>query len=265
MVRLTEIVSFLDALAPTQLAEEWDNVGLLVGDRERDVSKIMTCLTLTPDVAAEAIDQGAELVVSHHPLMFRPVQRISTDTIEGRLLLDLIGAGVAVHSPHTSYDSAAGGINRQLAELFDLQQVGVLRPSSGNSNLGDTGGGRYGTLATVVALSKFVETVKHRLGAPGVQYVGDAALLIQKVAVACGSAAEFLADAKVHGCDVLLTGEARFHACLEARSIGISLILAGHYATERPGVEQLAKLLARQFPALQVWASRNERDPLHCA
>ena len=116
MPTVNAISEFLDAFAPPDLAEDWDNVGLLVGDRETAGDRLMTCLTVTPASANEAIDGGADLVITHHPLPFRPLKHLTTDTTPGRLLLDLIRAGIAVYSPHTAFDSAASGINQRLAE-----------------------------------------------------------------------------------------------------------------------------------------------------
>src|SRR5689334_23056183 len=106
-----EVCDFLETFAPARLAEEWDNVGLLVGDRKRPVRKVMTCLTITPASAAEAVAEGVDLIVTHHPLPFKPLKRLTADSLPGRLLLQLIGANIAVHSPHTAFDSAAAGIN----------------------------------------------------------------------------------------------------------------------------------------------------------
>src|SRR5918996_3072879 len=111
---LADLCDFLDAFPPPRLAADWDNVGLLVGDRLQTVSRVMTCLTVTPAVAAEAIRERVDLVVTHHPLPFQPLKRLTTDDPTGRLLLDLIRAGIAIHSPHTAFDSAAAGINQQL-------------------------------------------------------------------------------------------------------------------------------------------------------
>ncbi len=260
MVSISQVAALLKELAPPELAEEWDNVGLLVGDEDADVSAVMTCLTLTPDVADEAIRRAAQLVVSHHPILFRPVQRLTAQMPEGRMLLDLIAAGIAVFSPHTGYDSAAEGINQQLAELLELNDVTALRPQPPDE--GSLGGGRCGNLPASMTLAGFNQLVKQRLGISRVQYVGDETAAIQRVGIACGSAAEFTADARLQGCQALLTGEARFHACLEARSAGIALVLAGHYATERPAIERLAKVLADRFGELTVWASQTESDPV---
>lgn len=367
MTTVAEAVTFLRKLAPLALAEEWDNVGLLVGDTGADLRGVMTCLTLTPDIADEAIARGAGLIVAHHPVLFRPVQRLTTDTPEGRMLLRLISERVAVYSAHTAYDSAQDGINQQLAELFGLRNTSFLRakpfgevvkivtfvpeadlekvqraqwdagaghigaysecsfymPGTGtfhgsqetNPAVGragqfervseikleticpaeyvekvmeaikdahpyeepavdviplkllpaTTGSGRYGDLPAPLSLAEFNAYVKQRLRIGHLQFVGEASARIERVGIACGSAAEFLRDARRLGCQALVTGEARFHACLEAREAGIALVLAGHYATERPAMERLAELLTSEFPSVPVWASETERDPLEWA
>jgi len=371
---IADIVAFLERFAPLDLAEEWDNVGLLAGDRRQNADRVMTCLTLTPDVAREAIERRARLVVSHHPIVFRAVQRVTADDSQGRMLLDLLAAGIAVYSPHTAYDSAEDGINEQLARRLELVQIEPLRPlvapkqckivcfvprshlapvqealwSAGTGVIGEYskcsfvldgtgsfegsaaanpavgkaqefeqvaearlevvcpeslvpealrrlrgahpyeepavdvyplsgpaargGSGRMGVLATAAAdaatvaarhsLADFLAMVEDRLGIRDVPFVGERTRLVSRVAVACGSGGEFLSAAVRQKCDVLLAGEARFHTCLEAREAGVALVLAGHYATERPAMEYLATVLSRQFPRLTAWASETERDPI---
>ena len=276
--RVADIVAFLRTLAPPELAEPWDNVGLLIGREQAAVERVMTCLTLTPDVASEAIERSAQLVVSHHPVLFRAVQRLTADTPEGAMLLELIAAGVAVYSPHTGYDSSRDGINQQLAELFELRDIAVLRrpgaetadTADGDTADGDladvadrpAGAGRCGTLPRPMTLAELIALVKQRLEVAHLQYVGDERMSVQRLAIACGAAAEFLPDAIRRDCQAFLTGEARFHACLEARSRGLAMLLPGHYATERPAMERLAERLAAQFPDLIVWPSRTETDPV---
>lgn len=260
MHTVDSIARFLDYFAPPPLAEPWDNVGLLLGDRQAPVSKVMTCLTVTPDSAAEAVEAGAELIVTHHPFPFREWKRATTDTIQGRLLWTLTGARVSVYSPHTAFDSARDGINRRLAQGVGLGEIQVLVP--GPPELPEAGGGRWGRLATPKSLADFAAQVKRLLHVEQLQIVGAADKPVSRVAVACGSAGEFLAPARQLGCDCLVTGEVRFHTCLEAEAAGVGLILPGHYATERFAVEDLAAILAGQFAELEVWPSRRERDPL---
>ena len=266
-----EVLAFLREFAPPFLSESWDNTGLLIGRESREVSRIVTCLTLTPDVAQEAVEREAQLVVTHHPVLFRAVQQITDENPEGQMLLQLIEAGVAVYSPHTSYDSARSGINQQLAESFGLHSIrplraaeSVARPdvSSGNDPAAGLGSGRFGDLHEAISLAEFLERAKLALGVTNTQFVGSPARVVKRVGAACGAAAEFMLDAASEGCDVLLTGEARFHACLEARTLDIALVLPGHYATERPAMERLAKILGGQFPELDVLASQVESDPV---
>ncbi|PON19894.1 Nif3-like dinuclear metal center hexameric protein [Candidatus Entotheonella serta] len=264
-MQIRDVLAFLRTFAPPQLAENWDNTGLLVGCEQDEVSAVLTCLTLTPEVAQEAVACGVRLIVTHHPVLFRPVQRITGDTAEGVMLLTLMRAGIGVYSPHTAYDSAREGINQQWADAFELDAICPLRLFGEGGDPDGLGAGRWGVLQKPVTLETFVEMVKQTLGVTHTQYVGESDRNVQHVAIACGAAAEFMADAAQQGCDVLLTGEARFHACLEARTLGIALVLPGHYATERPAMERLAAILKHQFPNLDVFASRAETDPLRWA
>lgn len=260
MIRLQNLCDFLEVFAPSRLAEEWDNVGLLAGDRQREVRRVMTCLTITPSSAAEAVKQQADLIITHHPLPFRPLKRLTTDATPGRLLLQLLEAKIAIHSPHTAFDSAAAGINQQLAEGLELEQIRPLVPRVGD--IDNLGSARIGTLASSRTLRDVGARVRQFLHITGLHQVGDDDRTIQTVAVACGSAGSFLEPARRAGCDLLVTGETNFHTCLEAEAEDIALLLPGHFATERFAVETLATLLAKQFPELHVWPSQHERDPL---
>jgi len=262
-MRISEVIEVLEEWAPLSLAEDWDNVGLLVGRSSASVSAIMTCLTLTSDVLDEAVAGGAQLIVSHHPLMFRPIQRITSETVEGGILLDVIQNGIAVYSAHTGYDSAAGGINQQLAASLELQQVLPLRPSGDPADGPQLGAGRYGLLPEPTSLGEFNERVQRCLGVQQVQCVGESDQRVHRVAVACGAAAEFLVEAGRLQCDVLLTGEARFHDCLQARALGLGLVLPGHFASEHSAMARLAERLRERFADLRIWASEQECDPLH--
>ncbi len=259
MLTVSNIAAFLENFAPPKLAADWDNVGLLVGDSRRPVERIMTCLTVTPASVAEAVSEKADLIVTHHPLPFTAVRRITTETPEGRMLLQLITSGIAVFSPHTAFDSARSGINQRLAEGLGLTDVGPLLPDADDPKLGT---GRFGFPEDGATLTSIAYRLKDFLNLPGVHLVGNPQMPVRAVAIACGSAGELLSAARRAGCDCFVTGETRFHTCLEAESTTIGLILTGHFASERFAVERLAELLASQFPTAKVWASKQERDPL---
>ncbi len=267
MPTVADIAAFLEDFAPGSLAADWDNVGLLVGDNSLRVSKVMTCLTVTPDSAEEAVDEGAELIVTHHPLPFRGVRRITADSHDGRLLWKLIRAGVSVYSPHTAFDSAVDGINQQLAAHLGMKQTQALMPASESIQAAtqSPGTGRYGTLPEPVKLATWVETIKQALKLEALQYVGQPDQQVTRVGIGCGSAGEFLTTASEQGCDTFLTGEMRFHDCLHAEAEGMAVILLGHYASERFAVEYLATVLAKQFSDCQVWPSQREADPIRFA
>ncbi len=271
MTTIQDICDFLESFAPTDLAENWDNVGLIVGDPGLPVTKIMTCLTVTPPSADEAIARGADLIVSHHPLPFRPLNRLTTIETPSQLLWKLIRAGVSIYSPHTGFDSATSGINQLLGERLGLSGLRPLVPSTGDSPVEAEaevliGAGRHGRLAAPVTISAFAESIKRSFGLDAVKVVagGDGlATPVQHVAVACGSGGSFLNKAIENGCDTFVTGETTFHTCLEAQARNVSLVLTGHYASERFAVEVLADTLAAEFSGLEIWASEKESDPVN--
>ena len=264
---VAEITDFLENFAPLALAADWDNVGLLVGDRSQEAQRIMTCLTITPESVAEALDESAGLIVTHHPLPFRPLRRLSADTTDGRMLWDLIRGGISIHSPHTAFDSAAAGINQQLAEHLGLGNVQALHPVDDALQVetGSPGAGRYGTLPQPTPLATLFDRIKKPLQLDALQYVGEVDQSISRVGIGCGSAAEFLDTAAQRGCDGFVTGEMRFHDCLHARALGIGVVLLGHYASERFAVEKLATVLAEHFHDCHVWPCRRESDPIRFA
>ena len=265
MPTVDEVARLLNEVAPLELAESWDNVGLLVGDRDQPVQRVMTCLTLTPDSVLEATTRQANLVVTHHPLPFRPIERITSDTPEGRMLMALIASQVAVYSPHTAFDSAGQGINQHLANGLGLSGVEPLHPANDADVRDQLGGGRCGMLDHSLSLTDLAAKVKQFLSLEQIRVVGQGQPVadgIMRVAVACGSGGAFLDAARQHDCECLVTGETNFHTCLEAIATGVSLILTGHFASERFAVQWLAELLDSQLPEVEVWASTHETDPI---
>jgi len=251
-IKLQSLISYLETLFPLKLAETWDNAGLLLGDAQQTVRNILTCLTVTPEVVAEAIEEHIDVIVSHHPFPFHAVKRITTETPAGNMLWDLIGAKIAVYSPHTAHDNAETGINQQLAEMLKLTQIEPLTLTAG----------RIGLLPQPVLLTELVEKVRQMLCLPHLQYIESGKTPVSKIAIGCGAAGEFLEQAAAKSADVLLLGEARFHTYLDARALGISLILTGHYASERFAMDRLADRIADQFSALYCRVSKREQDPV---
>lgn len=306
MIRVDRVCQILADIAPLALAESWDNVGLLVGDRQRSIRAVMVCLTVTPQVVEEAIAKRVDLIVTHHPLPFRPLTKITSDTTVGKMLLALIAQGIAIYSAHTAYDSARGGINQLWAEGLGLSGIAPLvladpsrlHPTGGHTPAGintpvacqdpaePIGAGRYGRLPEPLDPESLARKVASICGCRSWKLVGgklvggklvggklasgpppgSASAPISKVAIACGSGGSFLSAAKGRGCQALVTGEASFHDCLEAEASGLALILVGHYASERFGMERLAGRLATEFRRIDgelgVFSSDADVDPL---
>jgi dinuclear metal center YbgI/SA1388 family protein len=301
VIRVDRVCQILADIAPLALAESWDNVGLLVGDRQRSIRVVMVCLTVTPQVVEEAIAKRVELIVTHHPLPFRPLTKITSDTTVGKMLLALITHGIAVYSAHTAYDSARGGINQLWAEGLGLSGIAPLvladptrlHPAGGQNQAGintpvacqapaePIGAGRYGRLPEPLDPASLAQKVASICRCRSWKLVGgklaggklaggsppgSANAPISKVAIACGSGGSFLSAAKGRGCQALVTGEASFHDCLEAEASGLALILVGHYASERFGMERLSGRLATEFRRidgeLEVFSSDADVDPL---
>lgn len=269
MTSLEAVCSALAQIAPLRLAESWDNVGLLVGDRRAATSRIMTCLTITPNVVDEAIAEQADLIVAHHPLPFKALQRITSDSVTGHMLLRLIRSGTAIYSAHTAFDSAIDGINQMWANLLKLQSVEPLvvtddvtasELAAGGSGI--EGAGRVGRLEQPTTLGELIQRASTAVLATAARRVGKADQMVNKVALACGSGGSFLAAAKRRGCDAMITGEATFHTCLEAQSLGVGLGLLGHYWSERFAMERLSQTLSKEFADLTIWPSRSEHDPI---
>ena len=366
MLPLTTVLDHLEKLAPTRFAADWDNVGLLLGERSGGVSRLMTCLTVTPTTAQEAIDRKAELIVTHHPIFFKAAKRLTGDTAEGRMLLALARAGVAVYSPHTAFDNATDGINDLLARKLGLEEARPLRYpryagprqvyqlvvfvpeadlgrvsdalfAAGAGNIGEytecsfrlagtgtfrgsdksnpavgqkgrreevgeyrlemvcpenrlpevvaalrkahsyeepafdlyaltvppgVGEGRLGRLPEPTPLVEVAKGLRRALKCGPVQVVGDAERPVRDIAIVCGAGGEMMQDAIRAKADVFVTGEMRYHDYLAADAAGLGLILPGHHATERCGVEDLAERLRAEWPDLDIWASETEADPV---
>ncbi|MDR2755482.1 MAG: Nif3-like dinuclear metal center hexameric protein [Planctomycetaceae bacterium] len=250
MIDLKSVASYLDAEYPALLAEDWDNIGLLVGDFSATVKTIMTCLTVTPEVCEESIVKKVNLIVSHHPFPFQAMKQITSQTVEGSMLLQLISHGIAVYSPHTAHDSAKDGVNRQLAAILNLTDVMPL-----NAN----GSGCIGNCRqNGILLSDLLQIIETRLGV--CSYVGDINKSVNRIAIGCGVADEFVDKAVQQKADLLLLGEARFHTCLRAQSLRLALILTGHFASEHFAVKTLAQKITVQFPEISCFPSDSEQD-----
>lgn len=260
MTQISDIVAWMESTAPLALSESWDNTGLLLGDAEASVSRLQTCLTLTPVSVAEAISKQAEMVIAHHPLPFKPLAKITTNSQAGRLVWDLARHGIAVYAPHTAWDSAPRGINTLLAQRLGLRNCQPLVPAEDPQHP-ELGAGRVGELSETLTIAEVAQRMQQEIPACRPRCV-DAGRPIRRIAIACGSGGSLLPAARRQACDLFLTGEATFHTCLEAEAAEVSLLMVGHFASERFAMDVLAEQLADAFPSLNVWPSEDEQDPV---
>ena len=244
MASVYEIYSYLDVLLPCALSAEWDNDGLMVCENPaREVGKVLFALDVTPAVAQYAADIRADLVISHHPLIFKGIRHMNTDDPAARKIMLLLKEQIAVMSFHTRLDAARGGVNDILAETLRLSDTQPFGPG------GDTTG-RLGTLSAPCKFDDFCLFVKHTLDAPSVCAVkGNEP--IRRVAVLGGAGKDYIEAAVRAGADALVTGEAGYNHMLDAAERGLSVIAAGHYHTEIPFSAFFIRMLNEAYPGIE--------------
>lgn len=253
MPTVREIEQAIFDAAPRELAMEWDNVGHLLGDPDQWVDRCLVALDATLDTAEEAIAQGCQLLVTHHPIMnckWLQVQSVRDDTPQGALLARLLRANVSVISMHTNLDAAEGGVNDVLAETLRIVDPGPFNQERV---------GRCGRLAEPMELADFVRFVSRALHCNGVRYAG-AGKPVYQVAVGGGACGDFEDAAICAGCDTFVTSDLSYHQFLDAKGKGINLIDAGHFPTEDPVCAKLVSYLAGRFPGLSVQKSASHRE-----
>ncbi|MCL2352232.1 MAG: Nif3-like dinuclear metal center hexameric protein [Firmicutes bacterium] len=236
------IMEQMEAYAPAALAEDWDNVGLLAGRPEKAVRTVLLALDATDKAVREAVSRGADALVTHHPLIFKPISRVTSETAQGRRLLELIERGVACFCAHTNLDRAAGGVNDALFELLGLRD----KEQIGRDAYGLPGQGRAGYLPAPASLRDFAAHVQKTLKLDSIRYCGDSGAVLKKIGICAGGAAgakyaRMAAEAK---CDCYVTGDIGYHDAQAIADMGLCAVDATHYAGEAPVLGKLRDYLA---------------------
>lgn len=257
MITVKDIHAYIETIAPSYMKEDWDRIGLNCGHYNQQVTKILVALDPFKNVCQEALEIGAELLVTHHALIWTP-GFITDANAQGRNALLLIENGIACINAHTNLDQAPGGVNDILASALGLTNISVITP-----NGEDTSGRPWGLLRmgeiSERSLNEFLMFVKTRLNCPGLRYV-DSGKPVRKVAVGGGSCAGEMHKAAAAGCDTFVTADVRYNQFWDAQELGITLIDAGHFYTENLVCDYLAKKLKEAFPELTVVASTKHTD-----
>lgn len=252
-MKLQAILDYLQTIAPAEMKYDWDNVGLLCGDREQEVHKVLVALDPFMDVCREAKAVGADLILTHHPLIFQPARSITEDDPVGRCILFLIRNGIAAVNAHTNLDCAPGGVNDVLAQTLGLQDISVIDEQGRPCGLLRKGN------VEQMSLEAFLNIVKEKLGTPVLRYV-DGGKPVCKVAVGGGSCGDELELALSAGCDTFVTADVKYNQFRDAYDLGLNLIDAGHFYTENPVMPVLAAKLQVQFSEISVELSKNHTD-----
>ena len=257
MATVRDIFEFINTVAPAYMKESWDNVGLNCGRMDKEVNTILVALDPFAGVCEEAVDVGADLLVTHHALLWNP-GFITDETQQGKNTLFLIEHGIPCINAHTNLDCAPGGVNDTLAKVLGLKDVKVVKPVGTDSN-----GREYGLLrcgfVEAQLLETFLDHVKTVLGCEGLRYA-DGGKDVRKVCVGGGACGSELMDAYMAGCDTFVTADVKYNQFWDARDLGMTIIDACHFHTENPVVKVLADKIAAAFPQIRVLISKTHSD-----
>lgn len=226
----------LEQICPSDLAEDWDNSGLQLNSKYHDVSKVLVALEITDDVIDEALEKNADMIVTHHPLIFKPVRCIDDNDANGRYLNRLIRGGISVYSCHTSFDVMNGGNNDYLGTVLGLVEI---EPFENESIC------RKGVTPVEISFADFARRAAQILDVSENHFrmVGDANRSICTVGWCTGAGAEYLSVAAEEGCDLFITGDVKYHEAQAARTLDLCVLDAGHYGTEKIFVDNMAQML----------------------
>ena len=249
-MKVYELYKHFDALIPKTLSCDWDNDGLMCcPDAEREVKKVLIALDATADVVTEAIEGGYDLIITHHPFIFKGLKSITDGNFIGGKSIDLIRAGISVFSFHTRLDTVTGGVNDVLAALLGLK---------GTTTFGEGEMGRIGTLDAPVSAEEFARKVRHALGAPALN-LAECGKPCYRVAVLGGGGDSEVGAAMAAGADTYVTGDLSFHSLTDAADMGINLIEAGHFYTEDPVCQRIAQIVCEADATIECHLTCSNR------
>lgn len=256
-MRLNEVIAKLEQLAPENFAQDWDNVGLLAGDRTQDITKIYIALDADEAAIAQAGAAGAQLLLTHHPLIFSPLRKVNTDDFISARVVRLLQSGISYYAMHTNFDAAKMGT--LAAERLGIPAEAPL------GDLFEREGHTYGigTIAETdqpMSLETLSELVKERFGLHTVKVFGDLDSQVHRIAMCPGSGKSMIPDALAQGAQVLITGDIDHHSGIDAVAQGLGIIDAGHYGIEHIFIAYMQEYLQRELPQIETIA-QERKDP----
>lgn len=254
---VNDIIKEMESLAPSYLKEDFDNVGLMVGDRNKTVNKVLLALDCTLKVIEEAKREEVDLIITHHPLIFRKPSNITTDTLQGKKIIELIKNDISLYSSHTNLDSAPNGLNETIVSILGFKESTLLEK---NKNVSSAGLGRIVKLDKEIKLENLIEEVKRKLNINNLRVVKGNDT-VSKIAIINGSGQEFIAKAMKLGVDTVITGDTTYHFASDYKEMGINILDVGHFSSEQIVFFNVMKQIESKFNDIVFIESKVEEDP----
>ena len=256
---ISDIIAAIEQEAPLSLQESYDNAGMQVGDKSALCTGVLLCVDVTPSVIDEAIERDCNLVVSHHPLIFRGLKHITGATPQELAIIKAITAGVAVYSAHTNLDSAPGGMSWRLAEMLGVGNLRVLQPSE----TGDGAGfGVVGELSEVIDTVEFMRIIQRRLEVSVIRYSDIATSGVRRVAVCTGAGASLIGEARRAGADIYITADMKYNDFM-APDKALTVADIGHFESEYCAIQLIFDILSKNLCTFAVRKSERSRNPVN--
>lgn len=265
LLTVKDIINKIEDFAPLGFQQSYDNSGFSVGSTEAEVTSIIFAMDCTMDVIDEAITSGANLIVTHHPLLFRKPNSITDETLIGRKILKLIQNGINLYSCHTNLDVTSGGLNDLLMELLNFDSYESIFSSKTDEFSKNNGIGRVGLIKNGILLSELCEGIKEKLNLTHIRVCGDLNILIKKVAVINGSGNDLISEAFLSGVDCVITGDTTYHYASDYKELGLAIVDAGHFETEWLPFIYFGKNLQRELATIgyenKIYFSKQSESP----
>lgn len=254
-----DIIKVMEKIAPPFLKESYDNVGLMVGDKNKEVKKILLALDCTKSVIEEAKDNNVDMIITHHPLLFKKPSRIVYDDLQGYKIIELIKNDISLYSSHTNLDSVHGGINEEIVNILGFKNSKLME-SSNVKSYEDSGIGRIVKLDYEINIEDLIKLIKEKLNINNLRAViGNKTT--KKIAIINGSGQDYFSLALRLGADCIITGDTTYHFASDYKEMGVSVLDAGHFGTEWIVFLKVMENLKREFKDIEFITSNKSRDP----
>lgn len=257
MIKVNNIIKEMELLAPTYLKEDFDNVGLMVGDKNKEVKKVLLALDCTLKVIEEAKKENVELIITHHPLIFKRPSSITTDTLQGKKIIELIKNDISLYSSHTNLDSVENGLNDTIVSILGFDNFKILEKNKKDDKAGL---GRIVSLNESIQLEDLISKIKKSLNINNLRVVKGKDK-VNKIAIINGSGQDFIGKAVALGADCIITGDTTYHFASDYKEMEISILDVGHFASEQITFFNVMENLKEKFKDVEFITSTVEEDP----